>query len=82
MRGFFVMFCFDKGLTVAQYALELPIFLLQPPEFWNYKCAPTYPAQNGYFSGNTGKDTGRVLTSKQIHRWKNVFRKVYLLPKK
>jgi hypothetical protein len=40
-----VLCLFEMGAChVAQTGLELLVLLLQPPEYWDYRCTPPYPA--------------------------------------
>jgi hypothetical protein len=47
--GFFV--CFETGSHYAAQAdLKLEILLPQPPECWDYRCAPPHFARVGSYS--------------------------------
>jgi hypothetical protein len=40
-----VFFYFEmRSHYMAQARLELEILLPQPPEYWDYRCVPSYPA--------------------------------------
>jgi hypothetical protein len=43
-----IFFLETRSHYMVQVALELEIFLPQPPECWDYRCAPPHTAENNF----------------------------------
>jgi hypothetical protein len=78
------LFLLRQSCFVAQISLELAIFLPQPPECWDYRCAPPCPAYwplfprlptfrlgNHLFSWFSSPQTGTVWLSR-LFSWKQI----------
>jgi hypothetical protein len=51
---FFFFSFFETGShSIGQVGLELSILQLKPPECWDYRCAPLYPAAGGIYNGGS-----------------------------